>query len=471
MVRSGEVVPLPTTQEEQSPSPASSKTELRRELTLRDGISIVVGCVIGSGIFLVPNSIAKQLPAFSYVAFLWIAGGLLTLCGALALGELGAAFPQAGGLYVYLQEAYGRPVAFLYGWGLLTLIHSGTIATLAVAFGIYVSQIANLTNVQEKLASVLCIVTLAALNLTGLRAAKLVQNVFSVAKVGGLALLIGILFARGHVHQLRISFWPAPNEKFQIASLGMALIAVLWAYEGWHVISFTASEFRHPRRDLPLGLLYGTTIVGCIYLLANVGYYAVLSPTQIAQTQRVAATAVTVAAGSTATFFITALIIVSIVGAMNGMILTGPRVYYAMAKEGLFFRSFGTVHPRTHVPMLAIIVQGIWAAVLTLLGTFQVLFTYVIFTAWIFYSLSVAAVIILRIRRPEIIRPFKVPLYPWLNVLFVLAGIGVTVSAIISSPIRALYGIGLILAGLPIYAIFLVANRITRGTPSKPAHL
>jgi basic amino acid/polyamine antiporter, APA family len=470
MVRSREVGLVPVTQEDPSLPLASSKTELLRELGLRDGISLVVGCVIGSGIFLVPNSIAKQLPAFSYVALLWIAGGLLTLCGALALGELGAVFPQAGGLYVYLREAYGRPVAFLYGWGLLTLIHSGTIATLGVAFRIYLSQIADLTGLQEKLSGVLCIVVLAALNLIGLRAGKHVQNVITLAKVGGLALLIGILFARGHVQQLQISFWPTPNEKFRIASFGTALIAVLWAYEGWHVVSFTASEFRHPRRDLPLGLFYGTAIVGSIYLLANVGYYSVLSPAQIERTQRVAATAITAAAGSRATLFITALIIVSIIGAMNGMILTGPRVYYAMAKEGLFFRSFGTVHPGTHVPMSAIIVQGIWAAALTLLGTFQELFTYVIFTAWIFYSLSVAAVIVLRIRRPEIIRPFKVPLYPWLNALFILAGIGVAVSAIISSPIRALYGIGLILAGLPIYAIFLVANRITRTDPPRPAH-
>lgn len=471
MERSGEVRPVPVTREDPLPPVANSKTELLQELALRDGISIVVGCVIGSGIFLVPNSIAKQLPAFSYVALLWIVGGLLTLCGALALGELGAAFPQAGGLYVYFREAYGRTIAFLYGWGLLTLIHSGTIATLGVAFRIYVSQIIDLTSLQDKLAGVLCIFVLAALNLTGLRAGKHVQNVFSLAKVGGLALLIGILFTRGHVHQLRMSFWPIPNEEFHIANFGTALIAVLWAYEGWHVVSFTASEFRRPRHDLPRGLFYGTAIVGSIYLLANVGYYSVLNPAQIERTQRVAATAVTAAAGSTATLFITALIIISIVGAMNGMILTGPRVYYAMAKEGLFFRSFGTVHPGSHVPMLAIIVQGIWAAALTLLGTFQELFTYVIFTAWIFYSLSVAAVIVLRIRQPEIIRPFKVPLYPWLNALFILAGIGVAVSAIISSPIRALYGIGLILAGLPIYVIFLVTNRIIRTTPPKPVHL
>src|SRR3984885_15802311 len=440
MVRSREEGPLPTTQEDPSPSPASSKTELLRELALRDGISIVVGCVIGSGIFLVPNSIAKQLPAFSYVALLWIAGGLLTLCGALALGELGAAFPQAGGLYVYLQEAYGKPVAFLYGWGLLTLIHSGTIATLAVALGIYVSQIADLTSAQDKLASVLCIVALAALNLTGLRAAKHVQNVFSLAKVGGLALLIGIMFARGHVHQLRISFWPAPNEEFHIASFGTALIAVLWAYEGWHVISFTASEFRRPRHDLPLGLFYGTAIVGSIYLLANVGYYSVLSPAQIAQTQRVAATAVTVAAGSTATFFISALILLSIIGAMNGMILTGPRVYYAMAKEGLFFRAFANLN-RFRAPLIVLLVQGFWAAGLTLLGTFQELFTYVVFTGWVFYGLAVSAVIVLRIRRPEIERPFRVPGYPWLPGLFTLAAIGVTVSAVVTAPLHAVYGI------------------------------
>ena len=440
---------------------STEKTALLQELGLWDGVSVVVGTVIGSGIFLVPNSIAKQLPAFCEVAFVWIIGGLLTVFGALALGELGAAFPEAGGLYVYLREAYGKLVGFLYGWGLLTLIQSGSIATLGVAFRIYLAQIVKLTTSQGKVAGVFCILFLTTVNLFGVRTGKHVQNLFTLAKVGGLVFMTGLLLFFGHARHVAISFWPASSEKFHLASFGIALIAVLWAYEGWHVVSFTASEFKRPQHDLPRSLVFGTLIIGGIYFVANVGYYCVLTPGQIERTQRVAATAVTDAAGETSALFITGLIIVSIVGAMNGMILTGPRVYYAMAQEGLFFRSFASIQPGSHAPILAILIQGIWAACLTLLGTFQELFTYVIFTAWMFYSLAVAAVIVLRIRRPAIARPFRVPLYPWLIALFTFAGVVVTVSAVISSPLHALYGIGLILIGLPVYGMFLARKRVT----------
>jgi basic amino acid/polyamine antiporter, APA family len=433
---------------------------LLHELGLRDGTAIVVGTIIGSGIFLVPNAIANETSGFFQIATVWIIGGLLSLCGALALGELGAAFPHAGGLYVYLREAYGRPVGFLYGWGLLTLIQTGSIATLAVAFRIYLGQIVNLTSTQEEIAGIACVLLLTIVNFFGLRSGKSVQNLFTIAKLGGLLSMIALLLGRGHAHLLATNFWPAPNAKFHSASLGIALIAVLWAYEGWHVVSFTAGEFKHPQRDLPLGLFYGTLIVAVVYLLANFGYYSVLEPAQIMQTSRVAAAAVTSVSGSAAAFFITVLILVSIVGATNGMTFTGPRVYYAMATEGLFFRRFGDIHSRFHVPIFGILIQGVWAASLTLLGTFQELFTYVIFTAWIFYGLAVGAVIVLRIRRPDIARPFRMPLYPWLAVVFVVAAFGVALSAIVSAPLHALYGIALILMGFPIYGLFVVRKQI-----------
>jgi len=435
--------------------PASEGTALRRELGLFDAIAIVAGTVIGSGIFLVPNSVAKQLPSLAAVLLVWLTGGLLSLFGALALGELGTAFPGAGGLYVYLRQAYGRVIGFLYGWGLLTLIHSGSIATLAVAFRIYLAQIVPLTINQQKLAGVACVLVLTGLNCLGVRSGKGAQNIFTVAKFGGLALMIGLLFFRGNAHMLKASVWPRPAMEFHPASFGIALIAVLWAYEGWHVVSFTAGEFRHSQRDLPRGLFYGTLIVAVTYILANIAYYCVLTPAQIQQTGRVAATAVNSVSGGTAAFFISMLILVSIVGAANGMILTGPRVYYAMAKEGLFFRAFGTVSARFRAPVLAIVIQGVWAACLTLLGSFQELFTYVVFTAWIFYGLAVAGVIVLRMRRPELDRPFRAPGYPWLPALFAIAALGITLSAAVSSPLHALLGIGLVLTGLPVYALFL----------------
>jgi APA family basic amino acid/polyamine antiporter len=434
---------------------------------LRDATAIVAGTVIGSGIFLIPYSVANQLSSFSAVLLVWVVGGLLSLFGALALGELGAAFPGAGGLYVYLRHAYGRPIAFLYGWGLLTLIHSGSIATLAVAFRIYLAQLLPLTAFQQRATGIICILALTAVNCLGVRSGKGVQNLLTLAKFGGLALMIGILFLGGHARLMAAAFLPASPLKLQPAHFGIALVAVLWAYEGWHVVSFTAGEFKHAQRDLPRGLFYGTLLVVVTYISANIAYYCVLTPRQIQNTERVAATAVGSALGPRAAVFVSVLILVSIIGATNGLMLTGPRVYYAMAREGLFFRAFGTLSSRFRAPLLAIVLQGLWAACLTLLGTFQELFTYVVFTAWIFYGLAVAAVIVMRIRRPEIPRPFLAPGYPWLPILFTLAALGITLSAVISSPLHALYGIGLILCGLPFYAIFLARAR-SKGAAQSP---
>lgn len=450
-----------------SANSANNQIGLLHDLRQRDAIAIVAGTVIGSGIFLVPNAVSIQLPSFAYVILVWVTGGILSLSGALALGELGAAFPGAGGLYVYLREAYGRPVGFLYGWGLLTLIQSGSIATLAVGFRIYLGQFWNLTVTQEKAAGIACVLILTAVNCFGLRSAKRTQNILTVAKLGGLALMVFLLFLRGHAHLLASNFWPEPGAGFHLASFFIALVAVLWAYEAWHMVSFTAGEFKNPQRDLPRGLFYGTLIVAIIYILANIAYYCVMTPSQIQHTQRVAATAVTLVAGGRAASFISALILVSIIGAINGATLTGPRVYYAMAKEGLFFPAFARIEPKSRAPMLAIVIQGVWSACLTLLGSFQELFTYVIFTAWIFYGLAVVAVIVLRIKRPETPRPFRVPLYPWLVILFALAALGITLNTFISTPTHALIGVGFILVGLPIYAIFVARNKTLDAKPVK----
>lgn len=448
----------------------ASTSGLLRELRLRDAIAIVAGTIIGSGIFLVPGNIAAQLSSFSAVILVWLAGGLLSLFGALALGELGATFPKAGGLYVYLREAYGKGVGFLYGWALLVLIHSGSIATLAVAFRIYLAQIVPLTGAQQKIAGVLCVLILTGVNCLGLKSGKNVHNLLTIAKYLGLAIMLALLFYGGHLHVLRSSVWPRNGFGFHPASFGIALIAVLWAYEGWHVLSFMTGEIKHSQRDLPRGLFYGTLIVAATYLIANVAYYSVLSNTQIQHTQLVAATAVRFATGNAgAAAFISLLILVSIIGAANGMILTGPRVYYAMAEEKLFFPIFGKISVRFRAPAFAIIIQGLWAAGLTLLGSFQELFTYVVFVGWIFYGLAVAGVIVLRIRQPKLERPFRVAGYPWLPALFTLSALGITVSAILSSPTHALFGALLVLSGLPLYAIFVVRRKPTGADTTRGA--
>jgi len=427
---------------------------LRRELGLFDGIALVVGTIIGSGVFLVPSGIAKQLNSALPVILVWVVGGVLSLLGGLALGEMGAMFPKAGGLYVYLRHAYGRPVGFLYGWGLLTLIHSGSIATLAVAFRLYFGQLFTLNVLQQKAVGVSSVLFLTLVNCFGLRVGKFVQNLFAVAKLGGLAIMIFLLVRHAQGNVLAQNFRLPDSWKVSLVPLGVSLVAVLWAYEGWHVVSFTTGEFKRPQRDLPLSLLYGTVIVAFVYVLANFGYYSVLPLVGIQQSECVAASAVNQAIGSGGKQAISLLILISIFGAANGMVLAGPRVYYAMAKDGLFLTLFGHMNHRYSTPLVGIVIQGVWASLLTLMGTFQQLFTYVIFTSWLFYAIAVIGVVILRFRHPHVNRPFRAPFLPLLVALFVLAGLGMAASTIIADPKHALIGIGLILSGLPVYLLF-----------------
>jgi len=434
---------------------------LVREIRLRDGVAIVVGGIIGSGIFLVPKDVSQQLSSFGGVMLVWIAGGLLSLFGALALAELGAALPHTGGLYVYLKEAYGRPVGFLYGWGQLVAISSGTVATLAVAFGLYLSRLMPLTEGEQKAVGVASILVLTWVNCLGLREGKLVQNVFTVAKVAGLGLVIVLLLARGRPLEMwSASFWPEGGFSPDWIPFGIALVAVLWAYEGWHIITFSAGEFKQVRPDLARSLVIGTVIIVAIYLAANLAYYAVLPGSEIALSDTVAATAMTRTFGVGVAWLVSLLILVSIFGANNAQVLAAPRMYYAMARDGLFFEGLSRVHPRYHTPVAAILVQGVWASVLTLVGTFQQLFTYVVFTHWIFYALAVAAVVVLRRKRPELERPFRVPGYPILPFLFVLSAAGLTLSVIVADPWRSLAGIAAILTGLPAYWFFTRKRRI-----------
>jgi basic amino acid/polyamine antiporter, APA family len=427
---------------------------LRQELNLFDGISIVVGTIIGSGIFLIPSFIAAQLKSLGAVLIVWIVGGLLTLCGALSLAELGSVYTGSGGLCGYLEEAYGRLTAFLYAWALLLIIHSGSIAALAAAFGMYLGKIVPVSSVGEKLLAAAAILTLTMVSCLGIRAGKLVQNFIVAAKIGGLGAIIVFLNLRGS-RSIRL-FDNISNEGHQLFSLagfGIALIAVLWAYEAWHVISFVAGEMKSPQRDLPRSLLYGSATVVLIFIVANLGYYRVLSPAEIQGSNAVAALAMERLVGPRATIVISFLILVSILGSMNGMILTGPRVYYSMARHGLFPHILGHVNVRWRTPALALMVQGCWASILVSTGTYEQLFTDVIFTAWIFYGLAVAGVLVLRHIRPQLKRPFRMPGYPWLCLLFCLAAAGLVFCTIIERPRQALTGFGLVSTGIPVYLL------------------
>lgn len=437
---------------------------LARELTAADGFAIVAGSVVGSGIFLVPGAIARDLSSLPEVLGIWAAGALLTLFGALSLAEMGTMFPAAGGLYVYLREAYGKPVAFLYGWGLASIIQTGTIATLAAGFTLYLSQLIPLSPLQQRLLAMVPILALTGFNLMSLHRAKLLQNLCNVAKLLGVAMLGVLLFWRGHVATLGAN-WKIPVRSSPL-EFGAALIAVLWAFEGWHVVSFTAGEFRSPQRDLPRSLLSGTLTVAAIYLGLNVAYYAVLSSHGIAGMPSAAAGAMQKAWGAGIVRVVSILILTSILGAMNGMVLTGPRVYYAMARDRLFFPFLARTSEHSQVPVAAILTQGIWASLLTLTGNFEQLFTCVVFTAWIFYGLAVGGVIVLRIRYPQMHRTFRTPGYPVLPLLFVAAAGVVVWSTVASTPGHALIGILLILTGWPFYFLFRARSGREQPEPS-----
>jgi basic amino acid/polyamine antiporter, APA family len=427
---------------------------LKRSLGLFDATSLLAGTVIGAGVFIVPSIVASRLTSFSGVLGEWVLGGVLMIAGALSLGELGAAFPDAGGLYIYLSRAYGRFLGFLYGWGLFAVIHSGSVAGIAVGFSLYLARVLSLSPFAQRASSVGTILILTVVNIVGVRAGKGTQNFFTIAKIGGLAAMVVVLFRAPHTGMICQSFWPAAGAHFEWHAAALSLVVVLWAYEGWHLVSFTAGEVKNPGRNLPLSYLYGGLIVILCYVVANIAYYAVLTPAQIRNSSTVAASAMTLVAGPVAGNLISLLILVSIFGSLNGAILTGPRVYYAMAHDGIFFRGFSRISPRLGTPVVALVAQAIWASVLAFQGSYEELATSVIFASWIFYGLTVAGVIVLRRRQPELQRPYRVPGYPWLPAAFCLGALGAGVEGLVARPVRSVVGIGLILTGVPLYLWF-----------------
>jgi basic amino acid/polyamine antiporter, APA family len=439
---------------------------LRRELNLFDAVAVVVGTIIGSGIFLLPSSIAAQINSFGVVLLVWVIGGLLTLFGALSLAELGSIYPGTGGLCTYLRHCYGPLPAFLYAWALLVMVQSGSIAALGVAFGLYSGQVLHLNGMEEKVFSVVAILGLTSVNCVGIRGGKLVQNLIAVAKISGLAALIILLGLKGSrpMHLFEITA-PPQGHALSFAGFGIALVAVLWAYEGWHVVSFVAGEMKKPRLDLPRSLFLGSSIVLLIFVAANIGYYHTLSAAEIRSSDAVATLAVGKTLGPTAATSLSLLILVSVLGSMNGLILTGPRVYYAMARDGIFPRVFKQLSDRYCTPVIALTAQGLWAAILAATGSYEQLFTDVIFTGWIFYGLAVAGVLVLRRSQPQLQRPFSVPGYPWPSLLFCIAAAGVIFNTLIERPAGASLGLALVATGIPVY---LLGNRLRLGSIAHP---
>ena len=434
-------------------------TDLRRSLGFTDLMLITIGTVIGSGIYLVPSVVLRQTGGNTGLAFtVWAVAGFLSLLGALTYAELGAMKPEAGGLYAYLRDAFGPLPAFLYGWASFVVIASGSIAALAVAFANYLTPLLPF-RVPGAVISVLVIVIVAALNVRGTRGSATVQNWTTAAKFGVLLILSLVLALRGTGGAGSAATpAPLPNVSFA-AGIGAAMIAVLWAYEGWQYVTFSAGEAKDPQRTFPRAISIATFLLIVLYLVANLGYVRALGPGAAANSQRIAADAIGTILGPVAGVVVTTLILVSIFSALNGLVLTAPRMYYAMARDGVFFRRLATVHPRFATPAFAIITLTVWAALLAASGTFTQLLTYAVFTGWIFYALGALAVMALRRSAPNAVRPFRVPGYPVTPLLFVIAAALLVVNTIVTQPGISSIGLGIVALGAPAFFIWRTRAR------------
>jgi APA family basic amino acid/polyamine antiporter len=362
--------------------------------------------------------------------------------------------PAAGGLYVYLRDAFGPLTAFLYGWTFFVVIATGSAATLAVASTSYLQQFVTLGPIAQKLAAVALLGVVAAINVRSTRRSADVQNWSTAIKVGALLVMSLTLVVSHGAPATAVSFWPESVTPSLVSGMGLGMIGVLWAYEGWQYVTFSAGEAIDPQRTFPRAIVVGTASLIGIYLFANIGYLAALGTEGVAGSDRVAAEAVGAIVGPGAAKLIAAAILVSIFSATNGITISAPRVYYAMARDGLFFRKLADVHPRYGTPAVSIVAGTLWAMVLAATGTFEQLLTYVVFVGWIFYALGAACVFVLRRTRPEAVRPFRVPGYPWTPLLFIVAAVALVLNTIATQPGRAAIGIGVVLLGLPVYFVW-----------------
>lgn len=427
--------------------------ELPRVLGLWDIVGIVVGGVVGSGIFIVPATVALGVRSPILIFAVWVSGGLLSFFGALTFAELGAAFPQAGGMYVYLRESYGSLISFLFGWTVFLIIDSGAIATLAVGISTkYLPHFFPVSSLGAKIISVAFVAALVAVNYVGVRWGANLQNFLTIIKFTALigVCVVLLVFGKGSSSHF-VS--PAPDSFSWglIGSFGVALVAVFWAYKGWEAATYSAGETRRPERNLPWGIFIGLIAVILVYFIANMAYLYMFPAAEMAQSDRIASDAMNLVVGPVGASIIAVLIILSMLGAANQVILTSPRIYFAMARDGLFFKKIAAVHPRFLTPHFSIIAIGLWSIILSVSGTFEQLFTYVIFGQWIFFGLCAVSVFILRKTRPDLPRPYKTFGYPGTPIIFILAALAVSVNTLINEFWNAMIGLVIIALGLPVF--------------------
>ena len=427
---------------------------LPRTLGLRDLTLLVIGTVIGSGIFLVPGAVLAQVHGHVVPALLaWIVGGALSMLGALTYGELSAANPKAGGIYVYLRDCFGEFPAFLFGWALFFAIGGGANAALAAAFSANLSQVLPMSPTTEKLVALAMIAVVTIVNVRGARQSSNLQNWMTAVKVGSIVLISSVLLLLGRASSVSDSRPAAPDGNLW-SGFGLAMLGVLWAYEGWQYATFSAGETIEPQRNFPRAFFIGLASLVAVYVLANLGYLAALTPSALAASKSAAAAAMANVVGPGFAKLIALAIAISIFGAVNGIILTSSRVYYAMAKDRVFFQKLAEVHPRFQTPAFAVISGSAWAAVLAATGTFEQLFTYTVFTGWLFYGIAAASIFVYRRKRSDQPRPYSVPFYPWTPLLFIAAAAALVANTILAQPRTAAIGLGIVFLGAPAYLIW-----------------
>jgi APA family basic amino acid/polyamine antiporter len=439
---------------------------LIRRLGAWDAALVTVGSVLGTAVFITTADVARVLPHPGLIVAVWVLGGLLTLAGALTYGELGSMFPEAGGMYVYLKEAYGPLWGFLFGWASFLIIMSGGLAALAAGFGEYFGSFLPFFSTTHvlfsvpvlrwtwtvnggQLAGALAIALLSVINYLGVREGAGVQNAVTIVKIGSIVgfAIFGLMVAAPVTPHLMAPLPAAATP----AALGVAMIAVLWGYDGWYGATFLAGEMRRPARDLPWGLLTGTLAVTVLYVLMNFVYVRALPVETMASTSRIGETAASVLFGPTGARLVSLAVAFSTFGCLSSTILYCTRIYLAMAQDGVFFRSLARIHPRYRTPAMSIVAQGVWAITLTFSGTYEQLYTYVVFAVFLFHAATGTAVFVLRRSRPDAPRPYRVWGYPVVPVVFILTSMAFVANTLFERPMESLWGVGMLVLGLPAY--------------------
>ncbi len=464
---------VPTLQEPTVSQRNQEQPQLLRALGLKEGIALHMGVMIGSGIFLVPATIAGHLHAMGPIMLVWVVAGMLSLFGALSLAELSSVLPQAGGPYVYLRHSFGRVWGYMFSWNDFFINKAGSAAAVAIAFSTYLGYFIPAVSPENafyrseylflgehmefafgwtQITAILTILLVTFINIRGVRFGAWVMNFFTTAKVAALlGLILAVVLSGKGSSQNFLPWWPAEWTGQMTAAFGLAMISALWTYDGWIDVTLTAGEFKNPERNVPFSLLFGTLAVIALYLAANLAYAYAIPLDQMAGSTRIAADVAGAVLGPVGVSLIIIGIMASTFGTTNGMLLSGPRSLYAAGADGTIAKAFGKVHPHYRSPYIAIATLGVWGAILTMSGSYDQITSYVVFGSWAFYALTAIGVIVLRRKMPDAKRPYRVWAYPYVTLLFVALAGWFVYNTLVEDTRNALIGIVLLLISLPLY--------------------